>query len=310
MALTVGAVRSAVDPVSIVATLTIPAAIGYAWWRKAPLCLTLAVAMLASFALGALAGLLDPRSGLDRFWTDLALWRLGPDHSGPLSYITMMFLHANLFHLLFNLLFVIGLGPLFEDRVGPLRWGVLFFVGGVFANLVFEAVNYASPFYVLLGASGGLSAVFGAFGRLYPRERVSMWILFPLPAMPVIYLVIGFILVQLLLSLVAFGPLLAVAWVAHAAGAAFGFAVAPVVMRIPSKRRPREKRRDFSALKPLLRGPDLDEIYGHLSGETLPEARQAWLERFALRASCPQCGKPLRYSRGAMRSECGWVLRL
>ncbi len=73
------------DPVSIVATLTIPAAIGYAWWRKAPLCLTLAVAMLASFALGALAGLLDPRSGLDRFWTDLALWRLGPDHSGPLS---------------------------------------------------------------------------------------------------------------------------------------------------------------------------------------------------------------------------------
>jgi len=310
MALIVGALGCAVDPISIAAALTVPAAIAYAWWRKAPLCLILAVAMLESFALGTLAGVVDPGSGLDRFWTDLALWRLGPYHSGPLSYITMMFLHANLFHLLFNLLFVIGLGPLFEDRVGPLRWGVLFFVGGVFANLAFEAVNVADPFYMLLGASGGLSAVFGAFGRLYPRERVSMWVFVPLPAVPVIYLVIGFVVVQLLLSLVAFGPLLAIAWSAHVAGVVFGFAVAPLVMRIPSRRKRPEKARDVSALKPLVHGPELDEIYGHLSGETLPEAQEAWLERFAARAACPRCGKRLAYRRRAFRSECGWTLKL
>ncbi len=308
MALTVGAVATPVDPVSVAAALTIPAAIGYSWWRKAPLCLTLAVAMLATFAFDSLEGFVS-RNPL-QFWTDLALWRVGPAHSGPWSYITMMFVHANLFHLLFNLLFVIGLGPVFEDRIGALRWGVLFFVGGVFANLAFEAINYLGAGYILLGASGGLSAVFGGFGRLYPRERISMWLLVPLPAMPAIYYVIGFILIQLFLSLFAFGPLTAVAWEAHVAGAAFGFAVAPLVMRIPSSRRRPEKVRDFSALKPLVRGLELDEIYGHLSKETLPEAQQAWLERFASKAACPQCGKPLRWSRGSMRSDCGWSLRL
>jgi len=265
--------------------------------------------MLASFALGSLAGLLDPTLGLSRFWLDLALWRYGPYHSGPLSYVTMMFLHANLFHLLFNLIFVIGLGPLLEDRIGPLRWGVLFFVGGIFANLAFEAVNYLGAGYLLLGASGGLSAAFGAFGRLYPRERISMWLLVPLPSLPVIYYVIGFILIQFLLSLFAFEPLSSVAWEAHVAGALFGFAVAPLVMRIPTRRKA-EKVRDFSVLQPLVQGADLDEIYGHLSKETLPDVQEAWLEKFAVKAACPRCGKPLRFSRGALRSDCGWVLKL
>lgn len=310
MALTVGAVAAAVDPLEVVAVVTIPAAIAYAWWRKSPISLTLGVAILLVFGIQIVSGEIDPRSTLT---FDLAVSRIGPTYSGPWTYVTSIFIHASLVHILFNLLFLIGLGPLLEDRIGALRWGVLFFSGGAFASLAFVAINYQAAGFVLLGASGALSAVFGAFGRLYPWEKISMWVLMPLPAMPAIYYVVGFVVIQFLLSFVAFGlgPFLSgIAWEAHVAGALFGFAAAPLAMRIPSSRRRPEKLRDFSALKPLVRGVDLDEIYGHLSKEALPEVQQAWLERFASKAACPQCGSPLQYSRGSMRSDCGWRLRL
>src|SRR6266511_99968 len=190
---------------SAVAAATIPAAIGYAWWRKAPLSLTLSVAMLATFGLGVLADRLDPPFGIYAFWDDLVVWRADTVYSGPLSYLTMMFVHAGLFHLVFNLLFLILIGPLLEERIGAPRWGLLFFVGGVVATLAFQAIHFADRFYYLLGASGGLSAVFGAFGRLYPRERLRIWVPIPLPPMPAIYYVIGFVVVQFFLSILSFG---------------------------------------------------------------------------------------------------------
>jgi len=300
-----------VEPLSALAALTIPATIGYAWWRKAPLSLTLAVAMLASFGLETAADRLDPRQGLDRFLFDLAVYSSNGGHSGPLAYVTSMFIHANLFHILFNLVFLIFIGPLLEERIGPLRWGVLFFAGGLVATLVFEALHFQDPGgFGLLGASGALSAVFGAFGRLYPRERLSMWMPIPLPPMPAIYYVVGYVLVQFFLSVTSVGRLFGnVAWEAHVAGLAFGFAAAPLVMRIPS-RKTAERVRDFSALRPLAKGLELEEILGHLSKEPLREAQLAWLEKFATKASCPECGKPLRFRRGALRSECGWKLKV
>lgn len=302
--------RGAVEPLSAAAALAIPAAIGYAWWRKAPLSLTFAVAMLAVFGLAIVADRLDPRSGLLRFWLDLAVVRFGGVHSGPLAYLTMMFLHADLFHILFNLVFLILIGPLLEERIGPLRWGILFLAGGLVATLAFEAIHVQDPSYVLLGASGALSAVFGAFGRLYPRERISMWMPIPMPPMPVIYYVIGYVVVQFLLSVLTLGGGLGqIAWEAHVAGLAFGFAAAPFVMRIPT-RKASERVRDFSALRPLAKGLELEEILGHLSKEPLREAQVAWLEKFAAKAACPWCGKPLEFRWGALRSPCGWKQRV
>lgn len=302
--------RGTVEILSAIAALTIPAAVGYAWWRKAPLSLTLAVAMLATFGLGIVAARLDPYGGLLTFWRDLAVYRFGVVHSGPLSYVTMMFVHEDLFHILFNLAFLILIGPLLEERIGAVRWGVVFFVGGVVSTLVFEAIHLADTGYAILGASGGLSSVFGAFGRLYPRERIRMWVPIPLPTMPVIYYVIGFVVVQFLLSFIRLGGVLGnVAWEAHVAGLAFGFAGAPFVMRIPSGKAT-EKVRDFSVLRPLAKGFEREEILGHLSKEPLREVQVAWLEKFAAKAACPECGKPLRFRRGALRSECGWKLRV
>jgi len=301
------------EPLSLLAAGTIPIAIAYAWLRKAPLSLTLAVAILVVFLLGVVAQAVDLSNG-GAFYLDLEVWKSGSNHAGPLSYITMMFLHAGLLHLIFNLAFLILLGPMLEERIGPLRWGVLYFTGGIVATLVFEAVHWYDPQYFLLGASGALSAVFGAFGRLYPRERISMLIPLPvpIPPQPAIYWVVGFIVVQFgLWALSAGNSILGIAWEAHIAGLAFGFAVAPLVMRIPVRRRMEPARvRDFSVLRPIVQGRELEEIYDMLSKETLPEAQDAWLERFSRKAKCPECGKPLQWVRGAFRSDCGWRLRV
>jgi len=306
-----------VEILSAIAALTIPASVVYAWRRKALLSLAFAVANLAVFVLGEIAWTLGSGPG-NRFTIDLAVWKLGSGafHSGPLTYVTMMFLHANFLHLLFNLAFLILLGPMLEERIGSLRWGVLYFGGGILATLAFEAIHWFDPGYFLLGASGALSAVFGALGRLYPRERISMFIPLPVPVpfrpQPVIYWVVGFIVVQFVLWLFSAGtPLSGIALEAHVAGLAFGFALAPAIMRIPSKARGERTRvRDFSVLRPLVKGRELEEIYGVLSKETLPEAQDAWLEKFAAKAACPQCGKPLRYRRSSVRSECGWKLKV
>ena len=315
--------RGPVEILSSIAALTIPAAIVYAWRRKALLSLAFAVAILGVFILGEIAGTLGPAAGR-QFTLDLAVWEdregdlfgSGAVHSSPLTYVTMMFVHANFLHLLFNLVFLILMGPMLEERIGSPRWGVLYFAGGLVATFVFEVIHWPDPAYILVGASGALSAVFGALGRLYPRERISMWIPLPVPVpfppQPVIYWVVGFIIVQFVLWAINFGNLLSgVAVEAHIAGLAFGFAMAPAVMRIPSKKGGERKRiRDFSVLKPLAVGRELDEMYGMLVKETLPEAQDAWLEKFAAKAPCPKCGKPLRYRRGALRSECGWKLRV
>jgi len=292
-----------------VAAATIPAAVAYAAWRKAPLSLTLAVAMLMTFGLEIVAGRSGSASGFFGLVNDLAVWKALGGHSGPLSYITMMFLHADLFHIVFNVVFLIFIGPLLEERIGPLRWGVLFFVGGVVASLAFEAIHFQDRGYFLLGASGALSSVFGAFGRLYPRERLSFWVPIPLPPMPAIYYVIGFVVVQFFLSVVTLGQPFHIAWEAHVAGLGFGFAAAPLVLRIPSRKRT-GKVQDFSVLRPLAKSLELEEILGHLSTESLRDAQVAWLESFAVKASCPQCGRPLRFIRGALRSDCGWRLRV
>jgi len=295
-----------VEPIALAAAATIPAAILYSWLRKAPLSLTFAIAMIGVFLLVTAAATFGGGVVGRAVLLDLALSKDGSTHSPPTTWVTSMFTHAGFAHLALNLIFLIALGPLLEERIGPLRFGVTFFAGGLFATAVFVLANVALPRYILLGASGGLSAVFGAFGRLFPRERIRMWLLVvSLPPLPAIYFVIGYILIQFLLT-----PLFpGIAWEAHIGGAVFGFAAAPLIMRLRGPQRV-GRVRDVSALRPLAAGPDLEESYEHLATETLPEAQRAWLERFAAKARCPACSGPLRLRGTTLSSDCGWKLRL
>lgn len=102
-----------------------------------------------------------------------------PPKNVPLSLFTSLFLHGGLGHLLGNLLYLIVFGNNVEDRLGHGRFLLFTAVGAAAATLSYVAVRPDS-IVPLIGFSGAVSAVLGAYLVLYPRARVLALAPFPL----------------------------------------------------------------------------------------------------------------------------------
>ncbi len=88
-----------------------------------------------------------------------------------LGLITSQFLHADILHLAFNMLFLWVFGNNVEDRLGRLRFLPFYLVCGALAGLAQSLVDPDSAI-PLIGASGAISGVLGAYLVLYPRVRI------------------------------------------------------------------------------------------------------------------------------------------
>jgi membrane associated rhomboid family serine protease len=132
---------------------------------------------------------------------------------------TYLFLHANVWHLLFNMLTLWMFGSQLEQDWGTRRFLKYYFICGVGAGVCILLVNavVGDWFTPTLGASGAILGVLVAFGVCYPDQRVLMYFLFPIRAK---YLVMIFVAVDLYSSL---GPNTGVSTVAHLGGAAVGY---------------------------------------------------------------------------------------
>jgi len=82
-----------------------------------------------------------------------------------------MFLHASILHVLGNMLFLWVFGNNVEDQLGPFGFLALYLVGGIVASLVYVVGNLDSTTPVL-GASGAIAVVMGAYIVWWPRARV------------------------------------------------------------------------------------------------------------------------------------------
>ncbi|MEU6811990.1 rhomboid family intramembrane serine protease [Streptomyces sp. NPDC046831] len=115
------------------------------------------------------------------------------DKSPALSVFTAMFLHGGWLHLLGNMLFLWIFGNNVEDRMGHVRFFAFYVVCGYAAGYGFALLNAGSA-EPLIGASGAIAGVLGAYLVLYPRARV--WVLVPflifLPLRLPAWLVLGF----------------------------------------------------------------------------------------------------------------------
>src|SRR5260370_6244612 len=87
-----------------------------------------------------------------------------------LSVLFSMFLHAGWLHLLGNMLFLAIFGNNVEDRLGHVRYLLFYLLWGYVAAYGFAAVspNSTEP---LVGASGAIAGVLGAYLVLYPRAK-------------------------------------------------------------------------------------------------------------------------------------------
>ncbi len=144
-----------------------------------------------------------------------------------LPWISYMFLHGGVVHLLSNMWFLHVFGDNVEDRLGRVRFIVLYFCGGLIAALM-QVMTGPSEMVPMVGASGAVSAILAAYALYYPRVRVLALVfifLVPIPA----FLFIGFWFVVQLFN--GYTSLLwesgtGVAWWAHIGGFAAGLVLA------------------------------------------------------------------------------------
>lgn len=160
-------------------------------------------------------------------------------HGGrAVSLVSALFVHAGWVHVLGNMLFLMIFGLPSERAMGSWRFLLLFMLGGALSNLAAAALM-DSPNRVIVGASGAISAVIGAYVALFPRA--SLGVVLPLGLYlqfvraPALVLIGIWALLQGLFTFVgpAFG---AVAWWAHLSGFVFGVVYAMVSRRNVARR--------------------------------------------------------------------------
>ncbi|MEO7013732.1 MAG: rhomboid family intramembrane serine protease [Dokdonella sp.] len=142
--------------------------------------------------------------------------------------VTALFIHADWIHLTTNLLFLIIFGVPTERALGAGRFLVLFIVAGALANLV-GAWTLAATNSPIIGSSGAVSTIVGAYLGLFPRARLGLvlplGVFLEFVRIPASLLIGFWAALQLLFTYVgpAFG---AVAWWTHIAGFLVGIGFA------------------------------------------------------------------------------------
>src|SRR5574341_1319086 len=150
--------------------------------------------------------------------------------------ITSMFLHGSWMHLLGNMWFLWLFGNNVEDSMGRFRFIAFYFLTGLAADVGQIVTNPASPI-PMVGASGAISGVMGAYLRLYPNVRV--YTLVPLGffitsmALPAWVMLGYWFVIQFVSGLVSFGGGMGagVAFWAHVGGFVVGVALVKLFAR-------------------------------------------------------------------------------
>ncbi len=178
---------------------------------------------------------------------ELVFW---PGNGAPLTVITAIFLHGGWLHLAGNLLYLGVFAPALEDRLGRVRFLLLFLMLGAAGNLAHGYVAVANLLgqggLGVMGASGAISGLLGvAMVRLsYARVAVAYWVFAPLAGqnragrqrLPVPVAVLSWLLLQLVHTAVARESGATVSYGAHLGGFALGLLMGLMLGYVPLAR--------------------------------------------------------------------------
>ncbi|MVO89092.1 rhomboid family intramembrane serine protease [Streptomyces sp. p1417] len=213
--------------------------------QSAPVTYTLIVACCAIFVISPNSGLNPVHGTGDALVTAqqayFERWGVVPDEllSGSprawLTPVTALFVHGSWLHLLGNMLFLYVFGLMVEERMGHLHYALFYAGCGALALLAY-AIAHAESGQTLVGASGAISAVLGAFLHLFPKARVTSLFpfLFFLPLRFPAWVVLPFWVALQWVAAGQAGRGPAVAYLAHLVGFSLGFLYAWVRGRGPS----------------------------------------------------------------------------
>ncbi len=153
---------------------------------------------------------------------------LHPDAPHLYQFITSVFLHGSLVHLLGNMVFLWVFGNAINDKLGNVGYLGFYLAGGVLSNIGYLLLAGEAP---VLGASGAISAVTGAYLVLFPRVQVTLLVFFyfitTFEVSSLVFLLFQFVW-NLWMSMGTFGGPGGggVAYAAHSTGYVFGIVIA------------------------------------------------------------------------------------
>ncbi len=280
----------------------------YARWKKAYLTQVMVIANFFIFAYVFFFMRIDYWLGRDI----LEAFAFQPSRFGELvsypSIITSMFLHADPFHLIGNVLILYLIGLPLGERIGTKNWGIIYFVTGISATMLFYLFHGASNSY-LLGASGAIYGLGGALLILYPRDRIPMLIGPIFSSRAPVWLAVGimFVVETFLVSMAVNDG---TAHIAHVGGMFCGILLAPILVKVIKESEDSEL--DFEMLRRMARTDSDNLMVDKIENETEADVRQAWLELyFQDAARCPNCKRILKEYKPKITCECGksWKVR-
>lgn len=239
---------------------------------------------------------------------------------------TSMFTHAGFLHIFGNMFVFFFIGMAFEERIGPKKFLIIYLISGICGALTQSIIDLGS-IIPLVGASGAIFGIMGAFALSYPRDEVVM----PIPIgimiitrIKVIYAVVIFAVMETAIVWYesALGPQSQTAHFAHLGGLIGGAILAALL----TKRKkaadgtasfettyynpyspPKKGKTDFSNLRKLATTQELNEMLDRIEKETVPQVKDIWLDHFLEKAICPQCKHTLNHLDGKIWCEnCGF----
>ncbi|MBO3800381.1 MAG: rhomboid family intramembrane serine protease [Candidatus Brockarchaeota archaeon] len=149
--------------------------------------------------------------------------------------LTSMFLHADLFHIFFNMYFLYLFGRAVENALGKSRFLILYLASGIIASVFHTAFSFMGGLtaYVIpaIGASGAISGVLGAYLIFYPGTYLLAGFGFPFPMffrVKASYYLIFWFATQVFYGFTKTGGSTAV--FAHAGGFVAGIALLPILV--------------------------------------------------------------------------------
>jgi len=180
--------------------------------------------------------------------TSTIAWRATPaprglDALAPLiTTVTSMFIHGGFWHIAGNMLYLFIFGAAVEYRMGSSRYLGFYFAAGIAAALatVWMAPDSRVP---VIGASGAIAGVLGAYFIYYPRGRIltilPIFIFIQFVEIPAVIYLLFWFAIQLFSGLEESGraSMGGVAWWAHVGGFMFGIALGPLLARTRPRRR-------------------------------------------------------------------------
>ena len=152
------------------------------------------------------------------FSPDLLIAKIAPALPPALTVFSSMFMHGGFLHLLGNMLYLWVFGNNIEDTLGHSRFLIFYLVCGFFAAF-FHTLSDMNSTIPMIGASGAIAGVLGAYILLFPRANVSTLFIFiifiKVIKVPAVLILGLWFLIQLLNAGTEGGS---IAWYAHLGG--------------------------------------------------------------------------------------------